>query len=71
MDLNFDVMQSVRSDKPYCDNVRQTGDEVTSRHHLVEMVTESQPLPELNASERSDRSCFFSLAPARHKGTIH
>lgn len=27
------------------------------------MVTESQPLPELNVSERSDRGCFISPAP--------
>lgn len=40
------------------------------KSHQVEMVTDSQPLPELSVSETSDRGCFFSLAPEKHKGTI-
>lgn len=59
-----------------CSQVRQTllwicqADRQEMKSHQVEMVTDSQPLPELSVSETSDRGCFFSLAPEKHKGTI-
>lgn len=65
--MHFDVMQSGQTNPTVIMTDRQTGDEVTSSRNGHRVTAASG----VKCLERSNRGCFFSLAPERHKGTIH